>query len=287
LGTFRWTYDDDNIKTAITGTVRDALGVDHNLYTLVLDPTTGGYVFTMIGEIPGSVLDLSPAEVIKAGSPDNPILEIGAAQNTDFIRMTADSTVGTGNINESHGFVGVDNGNLDTGETMFFTLHHLGGSQFNFSSISIGTKAPASTYHVVANLVGGGTYVQDLALGKNEPITVDPPGNAMIISVEITKTGGASTKIGIGDIHVTIAPTDVQLGFAVELKDGDNDTTTANFVVDIDADNDGDWDSNVNALSAPVTTLSQKTVGIDDSGMHLSMASAYDGDHVQRDYLVL
>ena len=46
-------------------------------------------------------------------------------------------------------------------------------------------------------------------------------------------------------------PADVQLGFTVELKDGDNDTTTASFVVDIDADNDGDWEASVNSLSLP------------------------------------
>ena len=71
----------------------------------------------------------------------------------------------------------------------------------------------------------------------------------MITSVVITKTGGASTKIGIGDIHVTIAPSDVQLGFDVALTDGDDDPVNASFVVDIDANNDGNYDAAVNALS--------------------------------------
>ena len=87
-GDFQWTYDDDSL-TAITGTYQ---GTD--LYTLVLDSTTGGYTFTMTGELPGSTLDLSPDEVIHAGSPDNPVLEIGAAQTDDFVRMTADTEVG-------------------------------------------------------------------------------------------------------------------------------------------------------------------------------------------------
>ena len=122
----------------------------------MLNPNTGGYTFTMTGELPGSTLDLSPAEVIKAGSPDNPILEIGAAQNDDFVRMTADSTVGTGNINESHGFVGVDNGNLDAGKSLTFTLHEADGDLLTFEGIQIGTKsAQGGAYTLVAHVAGG------------------------------------------------------------------------------------------------------------------------------------
>ena len=59
----------------------------------------------------------------------------------------------------------------------------------------------------------------------------------------------SATKIGLADIHIIIEPNDVQLGFDVELVDGDDDSTTASFVVDIDANNDGNFDATVNSLS--------------------------------------
>ena len=234
--------------TAITGTYK---GTD--LYTLVLDSNTGGYTFTMTGELPGSTLDLSPDEVIKAGSPDNPILEIGAAQNDDFVRMTANSTVGNGNINESHGFVGVDNGNLDGGESLTFTLHEADGDLITFEGIQIGTKsAQGGTYTFVAHIAGGGltdTVTGTETVKKNEAIVIDATdlGGETIDFIELTKVSGPATKIGIGDIHIIVPPVDVQLGFAVELKDGDNDPVTKSFVVDIDANNDGTWDATLNA----------------------------------------
>jgi hypothetical protein len=245
-GDFQWTYD-DSTHTAITGTYK---GTD--LYTLELDPSTGGYTFTMTGELPGATLDLSPAEVIKAGSPDNPILEIGAAQNDDFVRMSADSTVGTGNINESHGFVGVDNGNLDAGESLTFTLHEADGDLLTFEGIQIGTKsAQGGTYNWVAHLVGGGTDSGTETVGKNGTIIIDGSATdldgATVDSITITKVSGPATKIGIGDIHIIVPPDDVQLGFAVELKDGDNDPATQSFVVGIDANNDGFFDGVLHA----------------------------------------
>jgi hypothetical protein len=247
-GDFQWTYDDAS-QTAITGKYK---GTD--LYTLELDPSTGGYKFTMTGELPGSSLDLNPAEVIKAGAPDNPILEIGAVQNDDFVRMSADSTVGTGNINESHGFVGVDNGNLDAGESLTFTLHDGNGNPLTFEGIQIGTKsAQGGTYDFVAHIAGGApddTVTATETVGKNGTIIIDATdlGGATIDSITITKESGPATKIGIGDIHLIVPPDDVQLGFAVALKDGDNDPATQNFVVDIDANNDGSYDATVNSL---------------------------------------
>jgi hypothetical protein len=245
-GDFQWTYD-DSTHTAITGTYK---GTD--LYTLELDPSTGGYTFTMTGELPGATLDLSPAEVIKAGSPDNPILEIGAAQNDDFVRMSADSTIGTGNINESHGFVGVDNGNLDAGESLTFTLHEADGDLLTFEGIQIGTKsAQGGTYTWVAHLVGGGTDSGTETVGKNGTIIIDGSATdldgATVDSITITKVSGPATKIGIGDIHIIVPPDDVQLQFAVELTDGDNDPATQSFVVGIDANNDGFFDGVLHA----------------------------------------
>jgi hypothetical protein len=260
VGAFQWTYDDTS-HMSITGTY---LGTD--LYTLVLNSSTGGYTFTMIDELPGSTLDLSPAEVIKAGSPDNPILEIGAAQNDDFVRMTADSSVSgaSGNINESHGFVGVDNGNLDTGESLTFTLHEADGTLITFEGIQIGTKsAQGGTYSWVATIAGGGTISSSdpghtaEVVGKNGTIDISATDleGATIESITITKISGPATKIGVGDIHIIVPPDDVQLGFTVELKDGDGDAATQSFVVDIDANNDGVYDATVNAALAPLELL--------------------------------
>jgi hypothetical protein len=239
-GDFQWTYDDAS-HTAITGTFK---GTD--LYTLVLDSSTGGYTFTMTDTLPGLTLDLNPAEVIKAGAPDAPTLEIGAVQNDDFVRMSADSTVGTGNINESHGFVGVDNGNLDAHESLTFTLHEGDGDLITFEGIQIGTKsAQGGTYTWVAHSIDPNDppLTGTETVGKNGTIIIDGSptdlNGATIDSITITKENGPATKIGIGDIHLIVPPNDVELPFAVELTDGDNDTAPQNFVVGIDANNDG------------------------------------------------
>lgn len=272
-GTFRWTYDDASM-TSITGTFRDALNVDHDLYTLVLN-SNGTYTFTMIGELPGATLDLSPAEVIKAGSPDAPILEIGAAGTDDFVRMSADSSVGNGNINESHGFVGCDNGNLDAGESLTFTLHKANGDPLTFEGIQIGTKsAQGGVYNFEAHIAGGGTVTGQVTVGKNGTIIIDSDdlSGETIDSITITKVSGPATKIGIGDIHIIIPPNDVQLGFTVRETDGDGDWVNASFTVDIDGNLDGNYDANVNALSV-VSAL--KNAGYtSDSGMAPAFDSA-------------
>jgi hypothetical protein len=247
-GDFQWTYDDASLETAITGTYKG-----EDLYTLVLDPSTGGYTFTMTGELPGGTLDLNPAEVIKAGAPDAPILEIGAVQNDDYVRMTAVSTVGNGLINESHGFVGVDNGNLDAGESLTFTLFDGEDQPLTFEGIQIGTKsAQGGSYSWTAHVVGGGTIssTSNETVVKNGTIDISASdlGDATIDSITITKVSGTATKIGIGDIHIVTQPDDVQLGFAVELTDGDNDPAPQSFVVGIDANNDGSFDATASLL---------------------------------------
>lgn len=252
-GDFTWQYFDVDGVNGVENNEIKGFYKGSELYTLELQDD-GTYEFNMTGTLPGSTLDLSPAEVIKAGSPDNPILEIGAAQNDDFVRMTADSTVGNGNINESHGFVGVDNGNLDAGESLTFTLHEDDGDTLTFQGIQIGTKsAQGGQYSWTAHVAGGGTIgsSSNEVVGKNGTIVIDAAdlGGATIDSITITKVSGPATKIGVGDIHIIVQPDDVQLGFSVELKDGDNDPVTANFVVDIDGNNDGSFDATVNSLS--------------------------------------
>ena len=245
-GDFQWTYDDAT-HTSITGTYKD-----DELYTLVLN-SDGSYDFTMTGEIPGSTLDLNPEEVIKAGAPDAPILQVGAAQNDDYVELSGDSSVGAGNINESHGFVGVDNGNLDVNESMTVTLHEADGDPLTFQGIQIGTKsAQGGTYNWVATIAGTSDTVSGSeSVGKNGTLDIDSLDlqGYTVDSITITKVSGPATKIGLADIHIIIEPNDVQLGFDVELVDGDDDSTTASFVVDIDANNDGNFDATVNSLS--------------------------------------
>ncbi len=54
----------------------------------------------------------------------------------------------------------------------------------------------------------------------------------------------------------------MQLGFTVELKDGDNDATTASFTVDIDGNNDGVFSATVNALSVPLESSSLRVADV-------------------------
>jgi hypothetical protein len=248
-GDFQWNYFDFDGGGAgtyeIKGTYKGA-----DLYKVILDPATGAYTMTMIGELPSSTLNLNTKE-IKAGGPDTNSIEVGAIENAQFVRITGDSTGGAGNINESNAFVGVDNGNLDAGETLSFTLHEANGSQINFSGISIGTKsAQASTYHVVAHLVGGGIYEADIAIGKNGTLIVDPPGNVLVSSIDVTKLTGSATKIGLGDIDILIPPNDVTLSFDVRLTDGDNDFVGATFTASIDGNNDGSITNPIQGLAA-------------------------------------
>ena len=249
-GTFRWTYDDATM-TSITGTVRVGT-TDQNLYTLVLNPATGRYDFTMIGTVPGTAIALDVND-IKAGGPNSNSIVVGALNDARSIEIAATG----GPINESNDNVGVSNGNLDTGEALTFKLLAADGTtELDFQGISIGTKtASGGTYNWSATPSGGGAPITgQVTIAKNAAIVILPSdlGGVLVDSITITKASGSTTKIGLDDIDIFVPPSDIQLGFTVQLMDGDNDTTTQSFVVDIDADNDGDWEANVNALSLPL-----------------------------------
>jgi hypothetical protein len=276
-GDFTWAYADVDGTNGIENNEIRGFYKGTALYTLELNDN-GSYTFKMVGTLPGSTLNLTTAE-IKAGPPDTNSIDVGAAENDQFVRISGESTVGDGNINESNGFVGVDSNNLDSGETLIFTLHNADGTLVNFTGISIGTKAPASSYHVVANLVGGGTYVQNISLGKDAPILVDPPGNALVSSIEITKTSGASTKIGVGDIDIFILPNDVVLTYGVRLTDGDGDFVDQSFTVSIDGNLDGQITNAVSAASTPTSTLaSAESTSIDTLAFNLDQSMLHHFD---------
>jgi hypothetical protein len=260
-GTYRWTYDNSS-HTSITGTYVDALNVSHNLYTLSLNSSTGAYTFAMTGTLPNSTLNLTSAE-IKAGAPDTNSIQVGAIENDDYAVIAG----GGGPINESNGFVGVKNGNLDSGESLTFTLFDGSNQPIYFEGLVIGTKsAQASSYNVHIDYLDPSKTDFDYVVNvpKNTPIVVDPAGDDLIQSITVTKESGPALKIGVGDIDILLPADDIQLGYTVELKDGDNDTTTQNFTVDIDGNNDGQYDATVNSLSVinpePLSLLSTNFV---------------------------
>jgi hypothetical protein len=272
--------------TSITGTFRDAQNVDHNLYTLDLNSTSGGYVFTMIGTLPSSSLPLS-SEEIKAGGPQTNSIDVGIL-GTDprFVNIAATG----GPINESNDNVGVTNGNFDTGEGLTFTFWN-GTSQLSFLGMNIGTKsASGGTYNWSATPTAGGPAITGQAMvAKNGTIIVDT-GGVLVNSITVTKASGSTTKIGIDGIDILLPPDDVQLSFSVRETDGDNDFVGASFTVDIDGNNDGTYASNVNALSLPVSIL--KNPGfVDDSGMGPSVweshAEQSSFGYAERDYLLV
>ena len=252
-GDFTWSYFNVDGVNGIENNEIKGFYKGSALYTLELEDD-GTYTINMIGTLPSSSLNLNTAE-IKAGGPDTNSIEVGAIENDQFVRISGDSASGAGNINESHAFVGVDNGNLDVGETLTFTLHEANADLINFLGMSIGTKsAAASNYHIVASLVGGGTYETNLSVPKNGTLVIDPPGDVFVTSIDVTKLTGSATKIGLGDIDIFVPANDVNLSFDVQLKDGDNDPTGTSFSVSIDGNNDGNYEavgvSSLSALSA-------------------------------------
>ncbi|MCH8616324.1 DUF5801 domain-containing protein [Sphingomonas sp. SM33] len=261
-GDFTWQYFDvDGVNGAENNEIK-GFYKGSPLYTLELN-NDGTYTFKMIGTLPSSTENLGTT-IIHAGGPTDTVDVQAAAPSTDFGRIIADSAVGAGLVNASHGFVGVDNGNLDNGEELNLSLHKANGDLISVTGINVGTKSAGTChYDVFVTINGVETQVlNDVAVGKNGVIHVDDPNpndNFLIQSVSIVKVDGNAVKIGLGDIQFLLPPNDVQLGFTVEEKDGDNDPVTANFTVDIDGNNDGTYSATVNALSAinPLTALHQ------------------------------
>lgn len=280
-GKFRWTYDDDS-HTAITGTFRDSNNVDHDLYTLVVNQD-GTYEFKMIGTLPDKSEQLS-STIIHAGGPVDTVDVLAKAPSTDFARIVADDGTNNPLVNASHGFVGVDNGNLDNGESLTLSLHKANGDLIEVSGITIGTKSAGTChYDVFVTINGVETQVSDnLEVLKNGIIAVndpDPNDNELIESIRIVKVDGNAIKIGLGNINFLLPPDDIQLPFAVQIADGDTDAQHASFTVDIDGNNDGNFDATVN--SAAVTLNSALALSsMDALGRHAmpsSQSVASDG----------
>lgn len=244
-GDFRFSFfDTDGIpNNEIHGTSGGAALTP--LYDLVLN-ADGTYEFTLTGELPGTTLNLSTAE-IKAGGPDTNSIQVGALENDDYVVITGDSSVGAGNINESHAFVGVDNGNLDAHESLAFTLFDGSNDPIYFEGLSIGTKSAQASHYEWDALLTDGTHIHNpggaagVLVPKNGTIFVSPdlPGDELIASITVTKVDGSATKIGVGDIDIFLPAQDLQLDFGVRLTDGDHDYVDTSFLVQIDGNHDG------------------------------------------------
>ena len=281
-GDFQWNYADVD---GIAGTGQNELKGTYkgsDLYTLFVRPD-GTYDFTLIGRLPDSSLHLSTAE-IKAGAPDTFSIEVGAIETTDFVRISGVSTIGAGHINESNGFVGVDNGNLDNGETLILGLFAdvnpltVGdGIATEISGLLIGTKsARASTYHIVLkNAAGTAVETYDQTVGKNGTIDAHDPDGTLFLTAEITKISGPALKIGVGDITILRPAPDAVLNFDLRLLDKDGDHVDTAFSVSIDGNGDGLITSPIGAFAAPLTAATSATIA--DMTYHGSVADmSYD-----------
>jgi hypothetical protein len=208
----------------------------------------------MIGTIPGSGERLDVND-IKAGAPDSDSIVVGTLLSTNHVVIAADSDVGNGNVNESHAFVGVDNGNLDAHESLTFTYFDANDDQIFFEGLRIGTKsASGGFYEWTAILADGVTPIYGPTGGefvaKNGTLTVDPADYGLLSSITVTKVSGSATKIGLGNIEILNPPADVDLSFTARLTDGDNDWVDRSFTVSIDGNNDGSITSPITAAFA-------------------------------------
>lgn len=237
---FAFAFDDSN-NNSITGTYNG-----EDLYTLTVD-NDGGYVFTLIGELP-AVPDSLDVSDIKAGGPDTNFIDVGTLSSSDFCRLSGFAGSSPAAVNESNANVGVKNGNLDNGETIKFELFAPDGAdagndpdQIYFLGLNIGTKsAKASDYTITVDFLDPSvtdiTFTQHV--DKNGTIIVDPTGDDLIKSITIQKDSGPALKLGLGDIDILRPPGDFELNFDVRQTDGDDDYDEASFAVEIDGNGD-------------------------------------------------
>ncbi len=121
---------------------------------------------------------------------------------------------------------------------------------------------------------GSTVEIDGVAVPKGQVIVVtdpDPNDNVLISSIEVFKVDGSALKIGLGDIEFQLPPADIQLGFTVQLQDGDNDTTTKDFTVSIDGNNDGSYDATAISAALPATAAAL-SASVESTAMHSSSA---------------
>lgn len=229
-GDYRWTLN--AAKTVLTETYKGT-----PLFTVTL-ASDGSYTANMLSTLPDTLLPLD-ANKIKAGGPTGSI-DVGTMGATgDHVLITGTASGSIGAVNASNGNVGVNNGNLDSNEALTFVLYDSSNNVIPVHGINIGTKtAQSATYHVVAQVHGGGTFVHDYVVGKNGTIVVDA-GNLFLDSITVTDTNGNAVKIGLSGISLLLPPSDESFTYNVQLTDKDGDPAAGSFTLNIDGNNDG------------------------------------------------
>jgi len=228
-GDYKWTWNSDH--TVITESYKSS-----PLFSLTLDPTDGSYDMLMLGSLPPKTDTLDTSD-IKAGGPGTHYIDVGLAGSGNSIRIDGSP----GFINESHAFVGVNNGNFDMGETMTFSMVNSSGTALDFFGMDIGGKsAQGSTYHWVAYNNGSEVAHGDTGvIAKGAKATIDPAGDVVVDQIVITKTGGNANKVGLADIDIFLPPVDTGFVYNVQVTDGDGDHHGSTFTAYIDADGGG------------------------------------------------
>ena len=228
-GDYTWTWNSDH--TVITESYKGSA-----LFSLTLDPSDGSYDMAMLGSLPPKTDHLDTSD-IKAGGPGTHYIDVGLLGSGNAIRI--DGTPGF--INESHAYVGVNNGNFDTGETMTFSMVNSSGTALDFFGMDIGGKsAQGSSYHWVAYDNGSVVASGDTGIiAKGAKATIDPAGDIVVDQIVITKMSGNANKVGLADIDIFLPPVDTGFVYNVQVTDGDGDHHGSSFTAYIDADGGG------------------------------------------------
>lgn len=228
-GDYTWTWNSDH--TVITESYKGS-----PLFTLTLDASDGSYDMAMLGSLPPKTDHLDTTD-IKAGGPGTHYIDVGLMGSGNAIRIDGSP----GFINESHAYVGVNNGNFDTGETMTFSMVNSSGTALDFYGMDIGGKsAQGSSYHWVAYDNGSQVAEGDTGvIGKGQKATIDPAGDVVVDQIVIIKTGGNANKVGLADIDIFLPPVDTGFVYNVQVTDGDGDHHGSTLTAYIDADPTG------------------------------------------------
>lgn len=206
------------------------------MFSLTLDPSDGSYDMAMLGSLPPKTDHLDTSD-IKAGGPGTHYIDVGLLGSGNAIRIDGSP----GFINESHAYVGVNNGNFDTGETMTFSMVNSSGTALDFFGMDIGGKsAQGSSYHWVAYDNGSAVASGDTGIiAKGAKATIDPAGDIVVDQIVITKMSGNANKVGLADIDIFLPPVDTGFVYNVQVTDGDGDHHGSSFTAYIDADGGG------------------------------------------------
>jgi len=228
-GDYTWTWNSDH--TVITESYKGSA-----LFSLTLDPSDGSYDMAMLGSLPPKTDHLDTSD-IKAGGPGTHYIDVGLLGSGNAIRIDGSP----GFINESHAYVGVNNGNFDTGETMTFSMVNSSGTALDFFGMDIGGKsAQGSSYHWVAYDNGSAVASGDTGIiAKGAKATIDPAGDIVVDQIVITKMSGNANKVGLADIDIFLPPVDTGFVYNVQVTDGDGDHHGSSFTAYIDADGGG------------------------------------------------